>query len=43
MVCEPKITLGYKKNCLKFYGDLAVSLEVISEKQCYAVMKYILV
>ena len=25
----------------KFHGDLTVSLKVISEKQCYAVMKYI--
>ena len=41
MVCEPKITSGSKKIVQKFHGDLTVSLKVINEKQCYAVMKYI--
>ena len=42
MACEPKITSRSKKKIVwKFHGDLTVSLKVISEKQCYAVMKYI--
>ena len=43
MVCEPKITSGSKKIVLKFHGDPTLSLKVISEKQCYAAMKYIVV
>ena len=38
-----KLLQGLKKIVWKFDGDLTVSLKVISEKQCYAVMKYIVV
>ena len=36
-----KLLQGLKKIVLKFHGDPTVSLKVISEKQCYAAMKYI--
>ena len=41
VLCELKITSGSKKNCVKFHGDPTLRYRVISEKQCYAAMKYI--
>ena len=38
-----KLLQGLKKIVYKFHGDPTVSLKVISEKQCYAAMKYIVV
>ena len=37
MECEQKNTSGSKK----FHGDPKLSYRVISEKKCYAAMKYI--
>ena len=41
MVYKLKITSGSKKIVFIFHGDLTLRLKVISEKQCYAAMKYI--
>ena len=41
MVYELRITSGSKKIVYKFHGDLTLRSKVISEKQCYAAMKYI--
>ena len=41
MVCELKITSGSKKIVQKFHGDPTLRQKVISEKQCYAAMKYL--
>ena len=41
MVCELKILHGLKKIVSKFHDDPTLRLRVISEKQCYAAMKYI--
>ena len=43
MVCELKITSGSKKIVYKFHGDLTLCSKVISEKQCYVAMKYIII
>ena len=43
MVCELKILHGLKKIVSKFHDDPTLRLRVISEKQCYAAMKYIVV
>ena len=43
MVCEPENTSGSKKIVWKFHCDQTLRLKVISEKQCYAAMKYIVV
>ena len=41
MICDLKITSGSKKNCVQIHGDPTLRWKVISEKQCYAAMKYI--
>ena len=41
MICELKILHSFKKIVQKFHGDPTFRSKVISEKQCYAVMKYI--
>ena len=43
MICELKITSGSKKIAYKFHGDPTFRWIINSEKQCYAVMKYIVV
>ena len=44
MVCELKIASGSKKMCKNFMVIRhCIKLRVISEKQCYAAMKYIVV
>ena len=43
MICELKLLHSFKKIVQKFHGDPTFRLKVISEKQYYAVMKYIVV
>ena len=41
-VIYKKLLQGLKKIVYKFHGDPTFRWKIISEKQCYAVMKYIL-
>ena len=43
MVYELKILHGLEKIVWKFHGDPTLRQRVISDKQCYAAMKYIVV